>query len=63
MKKPENAELDKLIQSIMKAADTFAEKVTAAELAMKYEALKIKRKAPGAGFGKGFDTGGNDDDE
>jgi hypothetical protein len=45
------------------AAKGFDEKAKAIEVAMKFEALRIKeRAAKGGKFGKGFDPAGGEDD-
>lgn len=54
-------EIEEAIKAMLGEAKSFDERKAAVEVAMKFEALKLKAK--GNEFGKGFeDTGGDDDD-
>jgi aromatic ring hydroxylase len=57
-----NPDLDKAIKDALKGVGAlpFEEKVKILQLAMQYEALKLKAK--GDDFGKGFDKEGGDDE-
>jgi hypothetical protein len=56
--------LEKAVKDMLKASTTssdFEQKAKAIEIAMKFEALKLKAKGPR--FGKGFDSDEGGDDE
>lgn len=54
-------EIEKAIKAMLHEADSFEDRKAAIEVALKFEALKLKAK--GNEFGKGFDeTGGDEDD-
>jgi hypothetical protein len=59
-KSNEYPEIKKAIDSMLLKAETFEEKKSAIETAIRFEALKLKSK--GNDFGKGFDQEGDDDD-